>query len=183
MKWPPTKEDIDKAVAEHDIFSLTYFMRAEFLPSEVRLHLADTVSRLLSKEMSFPPGRPKKDGHRERHWIAVRVWEILRSGWTTKVESAIARVSQERRAAGKKPWSIRHIYTCWGEADLTAFDFTYEKRRLDEMLDAAYTAADAAATEHLTEIHGSREFTEEEISNAVDELAATAWANFEADCK
>jgi hypothetical protein len=172
-KWT-TKAFIDDALGARDIVVLTNLIRDEELPPEVRQHLSNTIHGLLTGSLKFPRRRPPKKGlYWEKQKIAEKVWRAKKyNGWK-KISSAVDHVAAELKCSPKKVWE------CWRIFDPIRYELQQEKNEFDFLMNAAYEARAEAAIEWLKESEGDREFTDEEIQDAANELDAAlqAWAS------
>jgi hypothetical protein len=136
--------------------------------------LAHTISGLLTRRIKFPKRRPPKIGLRwKRQLIAERVWETKRSKGWKKIDSAINHVAEEFKLSPSTVWK------CWSDfGNPAGYELKLEKLQYDAMITEAYDLANEArreaAIESLKETKGNREFTDEEIETAANELVE--WA-------
>jgi hypothetical protein len=169
-KW--YKEAIDRALSERDFACLANLIRNANLPPDIRDYLAKVVLGLLTGEMTPPKHRPKKQKTKwEAKDIAKDVVRLhrYRPEWV-KVTAAVAKVAQDRGCARSKVWGALRDYR------LLAI-LGFEKHEYDAMLDAAHEAARESAVDALKQEHGDREFTDEEVSDEIEERQR-AWEDF-----
>jgi len=155
----PTKEEIDACVAGRDIAGLAYFIRSSYLEPELRQYLAEVVSGLLTRKMSFPSRRPKGTMTLwKRRDVAERVW--IKHKRLPKISRAVAEVAKELKCSERKVWA------CWEKgAYVGLFEAREEEARYEAMAEAAYDQRWNDARDSLVEKHGpERDFTDEEIA-------------------
>jgi hypothetical protein len=167
---------IDEAVSNRDPDLLANLICTEGVDEKVRLYLAEVIFDILVGKKKFPRRRPKKhmlQWYREQ--IGQRVWETKKSKGLNKIGSAVHEVAKEKNL------SPRTIWTCWKAFDPGKYEWRREEAEHDYLMEMANEAAEAAreaAITHLKEEHGDREFTEEEVSDEIEEQQR-AWANFD----
>ena len=166
-------ELIDRALNERDFAYLADLIRKSDLSPKVRDHLANVVLGLLTGKIKLPAHRPNKaETAEEPKQIAKMVLQVHKwhRGWE-KLSAAIKQVAQRKGCSESKVWNALRNHRLLAELHLDNAEY-------DTMVDAAYMANREAAIESLKQEYGDREFSDEEVEAALEELEKAS-ANFD----
>jgi hypothetical protein len=166
-------ELIDRALNERNFAYLADLIRKSDPSPKVRDHLATVVLGLLTGKIKLPAHRPKRaETAEEAKQIPKMVLQVHKwhRGWE-KLSAAVKQVAQRKGCSESKVWNALRNHRLLAELHL-------DKVEYDTMVDAAYTANREAVIESLKQEYGDREFSDEEVEAAVEELEK-AWANFD----
>ena len=106
--------------------ALTNLICDDDLPPDVRDHLRQVLSGLLSGGIKFPRRRPPKKGlYGEKQSIALKVWRAKKENGWKKITSAVDHVAKE---LGRSP---KTVWECWRVFDPVGYELRREKVEFD----------------------------------------------------
>jgi hypothetical protein len=160
------KELLDRVLSDRDFTYLAgRIRRADELSPEAREQLATVIHGLLTGKIKRPKHRPKKQSTEwEAQQIARDVIHLhrYRPEWS-KLSAAVKKVAKDRDCAESKVWAALKDHRIGAVVRLEELEY-------DAMWEAAYEARWKAAVDSLKEEHGDREFSDEEVEAAAQEL-------------
>ena len=172
MDRPDSIWSVDHATRERDYTYLCKLIGDPDLPPDVRAHLAKIILALLTKKIQFPAHRlAKSKTFMDQIAIGSRIQDLKRQGAKKPFETVAVEFG----------CSVRKVQGCWAVYRDFSRELQAEKYRDDYERDMAHEAHRAAAVQSLKDEHGDRDFSEEEIEAAEQELAE-AWASKRYDC-